>query len=241
MPAMMTQVRPSLAPATIARPPAAPPPAPMPRVMMAPALSTNLDPRAAPPQLNLAAMAAAAPVLARMSPPQLNTAAISAAAPLLAQIKPAAAAPASTSRFAPTTPTRAPTPPPASRFAAQSRPAPPAQRGRSKMATSWISFNATAVAAGATAIMVVKPQANLDVHKLTATCPALTFVISDFRVGVDPVPVASGDTAADVFNGVNNPPFNIGVVPANTEVTITVRNVSAAAADFRASVHGERV
>ena len=101
-----------------------------------------------------------------------------------------------------------------------------------------IDSGAANIAAGATATLTVAPQKrNIPVRISLSANVANNFVVTDIRVGVDPVLATVGAISAAVFiQDSAVPPFRAVVCEVGNNFSVTVTNVTGAAQRFTATV-----
>jgi hypothetical protein len=106
-----------------------------------------------------------------------------------------------------------------------------------------VDTGATLIAAGVSATITTAPQKrNMPSKLFLSAGVAANFVINDIRVGVDPVLATTGAISAAVFvQDSNAPPFRSVICEVGMDFSMTVTNISAAAARFTATVQGKYV
>lgn len=104
-----------------------------------------------------------------------------------------------------------------------------------------IDSGAANIAAAATATLTVTPQKRHIPQKIVLSANvANNFVVADIRAGVEPILITVGAISAAVFiQDSTIPPFRSVVMEVGMDFSITVTNVTGAAARFTATVLGK--
>lgn len=103
-----------------------------------------------------------------------------------------------------------------------------------------VDSGAVLILAGATATITVSPQKRNIPEKMFLTAAVATaFLINDIRVGVDPVLATTGSISAAIFiQDSTSAVFRAVICEVGMDFSVTVENISAAAARFVSTVVG---
>jgi hypothetical protein len=106
-----------------------------------------------------------------------------------------------------------------------------------------LDSGAAAIAAGVTVSISTTPQKRHIPKRIALTeAVANNFILSDLRVGVEPVLATTGNISLAIFvQNSTSPPFRAVLCEVGMDVTVVVTNVDAAAHRFTATVIGTYV
>jgi hypothetical protein len=108
---------------------------------------------------------------------------------------------------------------------------------------TYCPFVSLAVPTGATVDIIVRPQLVFRPDEIIvgATTAAQPFNLTAIKVGVVPQAVAGGEVPTECFPAQNGPKFAFDVADQGTDITMSVKNLNAAAKDFFGILVGDEV